>query len=169
MPRTLVQAGCFLFGVWIALMLCPLAVEVARADDDAPYAELETHLFNEVNAVRTRHHLIPLQRAPELDAIARSHSRDMARRNYLSHQTPEGSNPLDRIQRAGVVGFTLAAENLGKTDRSNPSQEIVFHWLRSTDHRRNLLAPPFNGTGIGIARAPDGSLVYTQLYVSVPR
>jgi uncharacterized protein YkwD len=158
-----------LFGVWIALLLSPMTVEVARADAaDAPYAELEADLFDEVNAVRSRHHLTPLRRAAELDAIARSHSRDMARRNYFSHETPEGSNPLDRIQSGGVVGFTLAAENLGKTDRDDPNREIVFHWLRSPDHRRNLLAPPWNGTGIGIARARDGSLVYTQLYVSVP-
>jgi uncharacterized protein YkwD len=170
MPRTLVQAAFFLGGLWLALFLAPMTVQLARADvGDVPFAELEAHLLNEVNAVRSRHHLVPLRRAPELDAIARSHSLDMARRNYLSHETPEGANPLDRIQNGGVEGFTLAAENLGRTDRSNPNQEIVFNWLRSPDHRRNLLAPPFNGTGIGIARAADGSLIYTQLYVSVPR
>lgn len=170
MPRTLVQAACFLAGVWIALLLSPLVVQIARADPaEAPFAELEALLLNEVNAVRSRHHLIPLRRSPELDAIARSHSLDMARRNYLSHETPEGANPLDRIQDGGVTGFTLAAENLGRTDRSDPNQEIVFSWMRSPDHRRNLLAPPFNGTGIGIARAADGSLIYTQLYVTVPR
>ena len=37
------------------------------------------------------------------------------------------------------------------------------------DHRRNLLSPPFNTTGIGIARAADGSLIYTQLYLTFPR
>lgn len=170
MPRTLGQAVAFLLGLWFALLLAPGSVDVARADTgDAPFADLEASLLNEVNAVRARHHLIPLRRAPELDAVARQHSRDMAQRNYLSHETPEGANPLDRIERGGVAGFTLAAENLGRTDRSNPNQEIVFHWMRSPDHRRNLLAPPFNGTGIGIARARDGSLIYTQLYVSVPR
>jgi uncharacterized protein YkwD len=148
-----------------------MTVGVARAADpnESPYAELESRLLAEVNSVRAQHHLIPLRRAPELDQVARSHSLDMAKRNYLSHHSPEGANPVDRISRTGLEGFTLAAENLGKTDRANPNREIVTGWLRSPDHRRNLLAPPFNQTGIGIARAADGSLLYTQVYITIPR
>jgi uncharacterized protein YkwD len=33
-------------------------------------------------------------------------------------------------------------------------------------HRRNLLAPAFNTTGVGTARAADGTLYFTQLYVT---
>jgi uncharacterized protein YkwD len=33
-------------------------------------------------------------------------------------------------------------------------------------HRRNLLAPAFNTTGVGSARASDGTLYFTQLYVT---
>ena len=32
-----------------------------------------------------------------------------------------------------------------------------------------LLAPAMNSTGVGIARASNGDLLYTQLYVSIPR
>ena len=171
MPRTLLQAAAFLLGVGIALLVSPMTLEVARADTagDASLAELEVQLYREVNGVRARHHLIPLRRMPELDRVARGHSLDMARRNYLSHESPEGANPVDRIMRGGLDGFTLAAENLGKTNRVDPNREIVQSWLSSPDHRRNLLAPPFNATGIGIARAADGFLVYTQVYVTYPR
>jgi len=171
MPRTFVQAAAFLLGVAIALLFSPMTLQLARADaeTDAPFAALEAQLFGEVNAVRARHNLIPLRRTPELDRVARGHSVDMARRNYLSHDSPEGANPVDRILRGGVNGFTLAAENLGKTNRGDPNREIVQSWLASPDHRRNLLAPPFNTTGIGIARSADGFLVYTQVYVTVPR
>jgi uncharacterized protein YkwD len=171
MPRTLLQAAAFLLGFGIALFLAPMTVKIARADvaNDAPFADLEARLLEVVNAVRARHHLIPLRRMAELDRVARDHSIDMVRRNYLSHQDPEGANPVDRITRRGVTGFTLAAENLGKTNRRDPNQEIVQSWLASPDHRRNLLAPPFNTTGIGIARTADGSLVYTQVYVTYPR
>jgi uncharacterized protein YkwD len=171
MPRTPLQALGFLLGFWVALLLSPLTIELARADDGraSPFAELEASLLSEVNAVRARHHLIPLRRNTELDAVARSHSDDMARRGYLSHHSPEGTNPVDRIFGGGVAGFTLAAENLGKTNRGDPNREIVQSWLRSPDHRRNLLSPPFNTTGIGIARSGDGSLVYTQIYITIPR
>ena len=171
MPRTFLQAAGFLLGIAIALFLAPMNVQIARADsaDAAPFAEIEARLLDEVNAVRARHHLIPLRRMAELDRAARGHSNDMARRNYLSHDSPEGANPVHRITRSGVTGFTLAAENLGKTTHRDPNREIVESWLASPDHRGNLLAPPFNTTGIGIARAADGSLIYTQVYVTFPR
>jgi uncharacterized protein YkwD len=170
MPRTLFQAIAFLIGFWIALSVSPLTVKAARANDGADqFAELETQLHAAVNAVRARHHLIPLQRSPELDQVAIRHSLDMARRNYMSHHSPEGSNPVDRIAQSGLSGYTLAAENLGKTNRRDPNREIVDSWLASPDHRRNLLTPPFNTTGIGIAISPDGSLIYTQVYITYPR
>jgi uncharacterized protein YkwD len=74
-----------------------------------------------------------------------------------------------RLEAARLSGFTLAGENIGSTNRPAPNREIVTGWLNSTVHRTNLLAPAFNATGIGIARAADGSLLYTQLYVTYPR
>lgn len=171
MPRTLNQGIAFLIGFWIALAVSPMTVEIAHADTAAAtrFADLEAQLLAEVNAVRARHHLIALKRSPDLDRVASEHSADMARRNYMSHYSPEGTNPVDRIMRSGLSGFTLAAENLGKTNRRDPNREIVDNWLASPDHRRNLLTPPFNTTGIGIARAADGSLIYTQVYVTFPK
>jgi uncharacterized protein YkwD len=168
-PRTLGQALGFLLGFWLALFLSPLSVETARAGDPVAFAPLEDALHRRVNALRADRHLIPLRRLPELDRVARAHSADMARRRYLSHETPEGANPVDRLQRAGLTGFTLAAENAGRTSDHDPNAGIVRAWLRSTPHRRNLYAPPFNATGVGIARAADGELYYTQLYLTYPR
>ena len=173
MPRTLGQAVAFLLGFWLALCLSPLRIDFARAasagERDAPIAELEAGLLHDVNAARAEHHRIPLRRLPELDRVARAHSTDMARRGYLSHDNPEGKNPVDRIREGAMPGFSLDAENLGITDRADPNREILQSWLASADHRRNLLAPPFNATGIGIAQAPDGSLLYTQIYLTYPR
>jgi uncharacterized protein YkwD len=63
----------------------------------------------------------------------------------------------------------MAAENVGTTNRPSPNREILQSWLASPAHRSNLLGPPFNATGVGISRAPDGSLLYTQVYASYPR
>jgi uncharacterized protein YkwD len=170
MPRTFAQGLAFVIGFWIALALSPFTVRIARGDTNtAAYAESESRFHTQVNGVRTRRHLIPLQRDTALDAVARAHALDMARRGYLDHVNPEGLNPLDRIQAAGISGFTLAAENAGLTNRSEPNREILESWIASPVHRRNLYAPPFNRTGIGIARAADGTWYVTQLYVTVPR
>ena len=170
MPRSLGHGLAFLLGFWIALALSPFRVEIARADSNAAsYAELETRLHQEVNALRAHRHLIPLERDPALDAVARAHSADMARRGYLNHVNPEGQDPLDRLHAAGIEGFSLAAENTGLTDRPDPNREILQGWIASPVHRNNLHAPPFNRTGVGVSRAASGAYYYTQLYVTVPR
>lgn len=169
MPRTLVQGFGFVLGFWIALALSPFVIQVARAEGAAPYADVEARFHAEVNVHREGLHLIAMERDPALDAVARAHSEDMARRAFFSHVNPDGQNPLDRIQASGREDFTLAAENVGLTTRGQPNQQILQGWIASPDHRRNLNSPPFNRTGIGIARAPDGSWYYTQLYLAVPR
>ncbi len=167
MPRTLAQGLAFLIGFGLALALSPFG---ARGDaGDETRTRLEARFHEMVNDYRRGRNLIELQRDAALDAVARAHSRDMARRRYLAHVNPEGQNPLDRIEAAGIAGFTLAAENAGQTDRSDPNREILEGWIASPVHRRNLHAPPFNRTGIGIARAPDGTWYFTQLYITVPR
>ena len=164
-PRTPLQGMAFLLGLWLALSVAPWA----SAESAAPFAALEQDLHRAVNGVRAQQHMIALERRADLDAVARAHSLDMVRRHYFAHHSPEGADALARLEGAGVDGFTLAAENLGITDRPDPTREIVQAWLASEVHRRNLFVPPFNATGIGIARAPNGSLVYTQLYVTYPR
>jgi len=168
-PRTPLQALAFLAGFAAALWLSPLFVSHARAQTASEVARLEVELHAAVNALRERHHLVPLARDPALDAVARAHSEDMARRGYLRHESPEGASPVDRLEAAGVAGFTLAAENAGRTSEAAPQRRILEEWLRSASHRPNLFAPAFNATGVGVARAPDGSLVFTQLYVTWPR
>jgi uncharacterized protein YkwD len=166
MPRTPVQAVAFLLGLWIALWLSPFG---ASASADPELTRLEADLYDQVNAVRIERHLMPLSRSRALDAVARGHSLDMVNRSYVAHESPEGANAMHRLERARVEGFSLAAENIGATNRAGPNREIVSSWLASPIHRTNLLAPAFNATGIGIARASDGTLIYTQLYVTYPR
>ncbi len=167
MPRTPAEALGFLTGLWLAVwLLQPLAV---RAEGAGGRPQLEAALLESVNLVRADHNLVPLRRDPKLDAVARAHSRDMALRGFLAHDTPEGLNPVARLDRGGVSGFSLAGENIGLTNRGDPNREIVVGWLESPVHRANLLAPVFNTTGIGIAVAPSGALYYTQLYVTFPR
>jgi uncharacterized protein YkwD len=150
------------------MLLGPLTAPWANAADPE-LARMEAALHRSVNRFRSEQRLIALSRDPALDAVARAHSEDMVARHFFAHESPDGHNCVDRLERFGVQGFSLAGENVGMTDRANPNQEILDGWLASPVHRENLTARPFNTTGIGIARAPDGTLLYTQLYVSFPR
>lgn len=172
MPNTIPRALLFLAGFAAALWLLGPLVHppMARGQDlSDPHAQLSARLHTDVNAFRAQHHLIPLARRADLDRAALAHSRDMAARRYLSHDTPEGLNPPQRMERAGAAGFTLAGENVGMTTKANPNHEVLTGWKLSPVHRDNLLTSAFNSTGIGIARASDGTWYYTQVYATYPR
>lgn len=136
---------------------------------DPQLAALEAALFDAVNRFRAQHHKIPLARRADVDRVARAHSADMAARGFFSHENPEGRNWVDRLQAAAVEGFTMAGENVGVTTKPSPNDEILQGWIHSPVHRENLLAAPYNTTGLGIARRADGALFYTQLYLNFPR
>ena len=179
MPQRPSHAIALLIGFWIGLTLfLPLAAPPAfsegkpaarSAPADPELARMEAALFDAVNRFRAQHHKIALERRPDLDGVARGHSTDMAGRRYLSHETPEGKNWVDRLGSAGVAGFTMAGENVGMTTKPNPNDEILGGWIHSKVHLDNLLAAPFNATGLGIARSADGTLYSTQLYLNFPR
>lgn len=169
MPRTPRHAFWLLTGVWLALSaLGPLFAPWAWAEDPG-LARLEQQLHLEVNSFRRERHLIALERRADLDAVARTHSEDMVKRGFFAHENPDGEQWWNRMDRAGVAGYTLAGENSAQTNKSEPNREVFTGWLASPPHLENLLARPFNATGIGIARHPDGRLFYTQLYVTFPR
>jgi len=178
MPTRPSHAFAFLLGFWLGLtVFLPLAAPpafsndapAARAPGGAELAGLEAALFEAVNRYRAEHHKIALERRPDLDGVARAHSADMAARGFFSHNTPEGKSWVDRLNDARIEGFAMAGENVGVTTKPNPNDEILQGWIHSAVHRENLLAAPFNATGVGIARRADGALYYTQLYLNFPR
>ena len=179
MPTRPSHALGFLLGFWVGLaVFLPLAAPSAfsegapaqaRAPADGARAAHETALHAAVNAYRAENHRVPLTRRAELDRVARGHSQDMASRGYLAHASPEGVDWVGRLERARIEGFTMAGENVGLTSRRSPNDEILQGWIHSAVHRENLLAAPYNATGLGIARSADGTLYYTQLYLSFPR
>ena len=58
-----------------------------------------------------------------------------------------------------VRGF---AENVAFGDMG--AKEVVKMWLGSSGHRKNIEGH-YNLTGIGIAKARDGNLYFTQIFI----
>ncbi|MBK9051831.1 MAG: CAP domain-containing protein [Chloroflexi bacterium] len=111
-----------------------------------------------------------------LAAVARGHSADMLRRQYVSHITPDGFSSAQRIERQGI-SYVACGENIGIVyGESSHTQQGVYdihnafmNQPRSlTNHRGNLLNPVWTHIGIGIAYNPDGALVVTQKFISAP-
>jgi uncharacterized protein YkwD len=107
-----------------------------------------------INAARHRHGLSGLRQSDQLTTAGLRHSRDMVRRRYFSHDTPEGASFVDRIRATGYlpthgrwfVGETLA---WGSRRRAAPAA-TVRAWLHSPPHRHVMLNPSFREVGIGV-------------------
>jgi hypothetical protein len=79
-------------------------------------------------------------------AVAVAHSRDMARRGYFSHVSPEGRDPFDRLDTAGIR-YTRAAENIAHGQRTGDA--VFAEWVASPGHRANMLDCRFTHHGVG--------------------
>jgi uncharacterized protein YkwD len=154
-------AGAMLARLYISRTM-PLSPE-----EIAGLSAPETEILRLVNDERARHGLKPLGFAPRLAVMARGHSYDMAIRKYLSHDSPEGSTPADRIRGVGI-SYSQLGENIYMDDFRDldglPARAIKG-WLDSPEHRANMLSADFSATGVGIARSLDGKSYVTQDFI----
>jgi len=124
----------------------------------------EAEILRLVNDERKRGGAPPLKSSQRLVLASRGHSYDMALRNYLSHNGPAGDTPAERVRGVGVDSAALG-ENIymdRDADRAKLAQRAVQRWLHSPEHRANMLSPEVDTTGIGVARAADGTAYVTQ-------
>lgn len=132
---------------------------------------IEHLAHEEANRARRLAGLDPLQWSDAFAAVARAHSEDMVRRDYVSHDTPEGVTFSERMDAAGLDCTGARAENIAGAhavglEMINESDEIVSVewlsqgeigsapvalWIRSPQHRRNLLNPEHTRHAIGVA------------------
>lgn len=88
----------------------------------------------------------PLKLEDRLMSAALLHSEDMAAMGKLTHTGSDGSNPAERIRRAGYE-YANWGENAAA---GYPTAESVVNgWLRSGGHCRNMLNPNFTEMGLG--------------------
>jgi uncharacterized protein YkwD len=155
----------------LAALLAALAVLTAWAGPaQASRDEFTQATVHLINAVRDAHGLPAVRLNAQLSTAARRHSKDMVRRHYFSHVTPEGFTFADRIRRTGylrtnrhwLVGETLA---WGWRRRAAPAR-IVTAWMHSPPHREVILNPTYRDVGIGVVTGvpeplPRGGATYT--------
>jgi uncharacterized protein YkwD len=128
--------------------------------DAPPLPELETQMLALVNRERAAVGLPPLAPDPALTEVARLHSADMFARGYFAHVDPDGRDPFDRIDAAGIT-YLAAGENLALA----PTLELAHSGLmNSPGHRANILRPQFGRAGIGILDGGARGIMVTQLF-----
>ncbi|CAN0375238.1 unnamed protein product [Phaeothamnion confervicola] len=122
------------------------------ADRDYSSTSLEaTSARDAINAYRKTQGLKPLTLNAELTTAAKAHARDLAKWDRISHYGSDGSNPWDRVKRAGY-NAKVAAENVG-TGQINFS-EVLKGWRESPGHNKNLLMNDVEHIGIALVQDP---------------
>lgn len=105
-----------------------------------------------INAYRKSKGLRPLSLNAQLTAAAKAHAKDLARWDRISHYGSDGSNPWDRVKRAGY-NARVVAENVGTGQVS--FEEVLKGWKDSPGHNRNLLMTDVEHIGIAMVIEPN--------------
>ena len=91
----------------------------------------------------------PLRWNDTLAEASRLHAEDMARNNYFSHGGRDGSNPAQRVERAGYR-YRSTGENIAAGGHMKP-EDAVAGWIKSPGHCANLMNPAFAEMGVAFA------------------
>lgn len=155
---------------WIVLAV-PFAPAVAMSPEAAGARVLE--LVNQARAAprhcggREFKAAGPLRWNEVLAKASALHAGDMARNDYFSHSGRDGSNPAQRIERAGYryrsIGENIAAGQMKPED-------VVAGWLKSPGHCANLMNPGFTEMGVAFAVEKNSRMgVYWTQTFGTPR
>jgi len=163
----------------IAVLVISAFSTVAHAGDAvvgrARPAAVSARVVELVNAARSHGRKCGSERfaaAPSLSVsqklseAAAGHARDMARRKFFEHSGSDGSQPKDRVLRAGYLP-RLTGENIAYGPES--AEEVVAGWLASPGHCENIMDSRFEDIGVGLATGRKRGQIYWVQTFGAPR
>lgn len=126
----------------------------------------EMRAFDLINSERRARGQKPLVWDGVLTRLARGHSANMARQNFFSHVDRDGESVRGRAEALGVRDWRALAENIAYNEGfKDPVGFAVERWMKSEKHRENILSNQHTHAGLGIARAADGRVFFTQVFM----
>jgi len=152
--------------VWI-VMAAPFAPLVGVSEQSAGQRVLE--LVNQARAARRYcgnrmfNAARPVRWNDLLAEASRLHAEDMARYNYFSHSGRDGSDPAQRVERAGYR-FRSTGENIAGGQMK--PEDAVAGWIKSPEHCANLMNPGFTemGAAFAINSRSEMGVYWTQAF-----
>jgi uncharacterized protein YkwD len=146
---------------------CPARASYAHSSASFAATSPERRAFDLVNRERAARGEARLVWDDELAGMARRHSENMARQNFFSHTDRAGRDTAARAADCGVCGWRALAENIAYNQGfDDPGAFAVERWMSSAKHRDNILRAGFTHAGLGIAKSADGTLYFTQVFVT---
>lgn len=127
----------------------------------------ERRAFDLVNQERAARGEARLTWDDSLAQMARDHSEEMARTNSLTHADGAGRDTFARAADEGVCGWRALGENIAYNQGfEDPVAFAVERWMQSPKHRENILRAQFTHAAVGISKAADGTVYFTQVFVT---
>lgn len=119
-------------------------------------------ILKKVNIARREKGLKPLKINEELNKIAIVKAKDMAKDEKLSHNSKKFGMTFNLIKKEGIR-YSAAAENIARWH--DTPEFVAKRWLNSKGHRKNILNPDYDETGIGLAKDKSGKNYWVQLFI----
>ena len=123
---------------------------------------LESQVLAELNAIRRRHGLTPLRLSKPLSAAADAHSRAMGTFGFFDHDSRDGSEFWERVQRFYGPTTATGRGRSARTCSGRPagsSRAALELWMKSPGHRKNILTARWREIGLSAlsVRSPRAS------------
>ena len=159
--RDLGVGAAWLDGVPVYVLLLGLSSSDAFAGRTRSLRDPESvraELLAAINRERKARKLPPVRSDPRLETAAQAHAEDMLARGYHAHRSPDATLPMQRVRREGYDAQRVG-ENIAKGQGS--VEDVMKGWMRSREHRENILEPSFADAGFGLAvgKAAEGDQV----------
>ncbi len=100
-----------------------------------------------INQERAKQGLSVLKENSQLMKVAHDKLNDMIANHYFAHTSPQGVTPWSWYEKDGY-NYQYAGENLAINFLTAENQNKA--WMKSPDHRKNILNPHYLETGIAV-------------------
>ena len=131
---------------------------------------LEQQTTDQINSLRVSYGLRPLKFSPALFESADTHCVQMLTGGYFGHQSPAGGSFASRIESfyaVGRVSYYAVGENLFWNAGPISSAQLIAGWMKSPEHRSNLLDPTWRQLGLASVSAPSAPGIFNNVAVTV--
>jgi uncharacterized protein YkwD len=134
-------------------------VTTSQALSTDPRGSVQQQALTLVNESRRRGGCDNLTVDRRLIVAANRHASEMARRGYFAHEDTRGERAGDRVQDAGYK-WSRYGENIARGQDS--VAEVVDGWMKSPEHRENIMDCGLREVGVGLAFAADRTPYWVQ-------
>lgn len=138
-------------------VVLPLPYRVATAPASW---EQEMTALNLLNRERVVAGLLPLMPHAGIRTVARSHGVELFSRGYLSHRSPDGRWPDQRVKERGIR-VRAVGENLAYASNVRAAHSAL---VASPPHRVNLLLPRYRLVGIAVIDGGPHGVIVVQIF-----